>query len=311
MRFEGLVIKNPKGKVLSTPTLSFFIYSPIPLEQLAGKTSESIRMYLDYIGHQNLKTFTDSEGQKRIITSKQIDNDMKELNSMSPDRRGFRLEYDSDEEGWVGEYGIYFYATDLVSFEFEKNRSNLIRFDFPPCFLERSNASDFFDFTQAIAGILPFQYSNIGYTFKRSANTKEATNSTVNKMIERFFGFDPCYLDIMDSMRDRTFSAHWINILDMSMIHKLGGLHKIEINLNGLEIKDMEGKIWIRGAKVPPIGDINDDLPDIGMLPLVSRVFRKARVQVPSFGDPEFDADSWLARMDNEEVKVWDNSLEL
>ena len=68
----------------------------------------------------------------------------------------------------------------------------------------------------------------------------------------------------------------------------------------------------IRGAKLPPIGDINRKAPDLGWLPEVARILKPTRVDVSATylgkAGPSFDALKWIARLDDLDPRPWNNS---
>jgi hypothetical protein len=47
---------------------------------------------------------------------------------------------------------------------------------------------------------------------------------------------------------------------------------------------------------------------DLGLLPDAARVLKPLRAQISAFGDPNFDAGRWLARLDELPSRDWDNS---
>ncbi|MFH0925846.1 MAG: type VI immunity family protein [bacterium] len=114
----------------------------------------------------------------------------------------------------------------------------------------------------------------------------------------RYFGFDPSYDDSADDMKGHTFSAHWINLLNNELIEAVGGIDAIENVLPNADIRKLNNGVFIRGAKLPPIGDINRGANDIGCLPDVARLLQPTRIELSGFGSPDFDPMPWLARYD-------------
>ena len=160
-----------------------------------------------------------------------------------------------------------------------------------------------------VANAFPFESGDVGYAFKRHENTDGVRQ--VDQFLSRLSGFDPCFTMVQDRMRRRTFSAHWVNLLDDRFVRLLGGIDAIASKLPDAELRRLERGVLIRGRKVPPIGDANN-APDVGRLPDVARLLRPTRVRVKGFGEPTalFDADAWLARFDKMASGPWDNERE-
>ena len=92
------------------------------------------------------------------------------------------------------------------------------------------------------------------------------------------------------------------------MAKKVGGGKAIRKALPKADVRELPNGIMIRGAKVPPVGDLRKEAPDVGLLPDVARLFLPTRLDLDELeftGD--FDAAGWLGRYDEMKSRPWDN----
>jgi len=307
--FELLVVTSNGGGVLARPTLSIFLYSDKPVRELGPAAASAIESYIAAVGENTLKTYVGNNGDFRKLSHRKLTKDLDQLRHWPERLSTSWIEYDSDPNGWAGEFGVFFYATDFSTYEWEKEGCNLLRFDWPVPTLDRMGLDAFLEFVLKLAQAVPLQSGNVGYCFKRTTSSKQEATRPINRMIPRFMGFDPCYQEVRESMRGRTFTVHWINLLGASLARVLGGHDAIAKRLSGADVRLLGDVTFIRSVKRPPIGDANRKAPDIGLIPEVARVLRPTRVNLAGFGEPGFEPGPWLARFDSLEVRPWDPPL--
>jgi len=308
MDVDKFTLHNARGNCIARPALCAFLYSDRTVHELASFAADAIEHYMAYIGPDVLKTYVGNNGELRDFSSRKLAKDLKQLRSFPTTLGASWIEYDSDPDGWVGEYGVLLYATDFSAYEFERESANLLRLDFPPDFLQTHGLDSFIEFIIRVATSFPFESGNVGYAFKRTSGTKGNATRAVNRLLPRYLGFDPCYQDAQDSMRGHTFCAHWINLINDRLSTDLGGFDSIAQQLSGADVRRIANGIIIRGCKTPPIGDANRQAPDIGWLPEVARILRPTRIDLSGLGEPDFDPAPWLARFDDMQVRPWDQS---
>ena len=109
-----------------------------------------------------------------------------------------------------------------------------------------------------------------------------------------------------------TLTAHWLNYIDDGFAESRGGSNTIVKALPECDVRKLKKGVLIRGAKLPPIGDINRKALDLGRLPEVARLLKPTRLTLEgtpfAVKDPNFDATDWIERMDDLDPRPWDNS---
>jgi len=308
MDLEALTVKNARGNCIARLATSLFLYSDKPVHDLASHAAATIESYLEYVGVGVLKTYVGNNGELRDFTTRKLTKDLRQLRSFPKTLGASWIEYDSDPDGWVGEYGVFLYATDFSRYERERQSDNLLRLDFPQDFWRQRGLDAFIDFVIRMANTFPFESGNAGYAIKRTSWTEGGATERVNQLLPRYMGLDPCYPYIRESMRHHTFGAHWINLVDGRLAATIGGFKSIGERLSEADVRSTDHGVFVRGSKEPPLGDSNRRAPDVGWLPEVSRMLKPTRVSVTRLGDREFDAGKWLARFDDMEVRPWDYS---
>ena len=107
---------------------------------------------------------------------------------------------------------------------------------------------------------------------------------------------------MMCEMKGHSPSAHWINLINNDLMEKIGGFDHIRKTLpEAVELIRLNSGLLIKGAKKPPIGDVNRKAKDIGYLPDVARLLKPVRVHLSALGNKEIDGEEWLARFDDRE----------
>lgn len=307
-QLSNLRVLNPSGRCLSQPTLAVLVYSSLVVHDLAPLIAQAIEKYLAFVGSDVLKTYASTNGSKRPLTAKRIARDMQRMRNMPASMSAEIVEYDSDPGGYIGEYGVYFHATDLTDPELERFRSNFLRLDFPPTFLAQRGLDTFLSFVAETLGALPFESASCGYAFRRGSAVSHIVVRQLRPYLARYQAIDPGYLGVMDDFRGKVLSAHWIDALGTLLVQKLdasGGASSMPADV---KITSLANGIMLRSAKVPPIGDVNAGSRDVGALPNVARWLRPIRLTHVAFGEPNFDGPAWLKRFDDMQPRAWDNA---
>lgn len=309
MNIENMITRNPRGKCLARPGLSLTLYSDESLHALAPAICSLLIAYLNQVGDDVLQTCFNDEGQARPLSSAILNRDKKRLLSVAESTKAIILEYGSDPEGWVGEYGFSFYGADFSHYLYDEERANYLRLDFPFDFLERSGLDAFLDFVGLALAMAPIHFANAGFTFQRSSATSNDATRAVNRLLPRYAGFDPGFKNAMDYMRGHAFMAHWLTFLGPGLVASVGGSSQIEIAVQGAEVRTVGGGLLIRAACYPPLGDVNQGALDMGLIPAVSRLLEPVRAGIEAFGEPttKFDGAAWIKRLDGLATQPWDN----
>jgi hypothetical protein len=238
----------------------------------------------------------------RKLTTRKLNKDLNLLKDFPPDHTWEEIEYNQNG-GVVEDYYLFFCGTDFSS-KYDAESTNLLRMEFPPNIIQQIGLDTFLNFVVRIANRIPFQSGNIGYGFKRNTATEDAAEERINQLLPRYYGFDPCDSNLRYSMRDHTLMAHWINLINNELAEKLGGYDAFCKAIPDAHIQKLDQGIFIRGAKMPPVGDINRRAPDIGCLPDVARLLKPTRVVLNSYFP--FDTEAWLGRFDKMKNRDWE-----
>lgn len=311
--FEQLTrTKQVEGKphVLVRAGLSLFFYCDVMAPEMAPQVAQALEAYLAFIPKGTLQSYLANDGYYKPLTSRQLNKDLKLLRNMPPDYQDYRLAYNQGLLGQVGTHGIWFESMlDASSYrETFPFATNPVQLDFPPSVLDDEGIERFLAFVIDIANILPFQTGNVGYAFQHTSIFSGASVQQINQMLPRFMGFDPAFDQACDEMKDHTPAAHWLNLLNTRMIEKLGGLESLRKQLPGVEFLPLKNGVILRASRRPPIGDVNRQARDIGLLPTVARALKPTRFQANGFGQKReiFDAMAWLARFDAMPSQPWE-----
>ncbi|MCC7155138.1 MAG: DUF3396 domain-containing protein [Bryobacterales bacterium] len=303
-------IRDSEGDRPFLPALCGFFYLAAGVHEVAGELADGIERYVKFVGLNALKSYVAKSGNWKPMTKRILEKDLKHLRDFPKDHVGIRIEYDSGEGGEPGGFGVYIDSyEDSPVFE---NRTSFLRVDFPAQWLEEHDTDDFIEFVSEIAQIPHVQSANVGFTFKSTSGSERDARLEIDKKLPRYLGFGPCDRHLRDEMLGHTFTAHWLNYVDDDLAASLGGRDVIIAVLSKCEVRKLRKGLLIRGAKLPPIGDINRKAPDLGCLPDVARLLKPTRLDVEATffatGNPDFDAAKWIERMDHSEGRPWDNS---
>jgi Protein of unknown function (DUF3396) len=304
-----LTFSASEGKdrlVYVRPGIVATFYVGPPAHKAAHYIADGIVRYLDFVGMDSIASFLSQNGTFKEFSSKRLERDLKIMRNADPTEDGPDLEYSSDPDGGVGDYGISVTGAHNDDKLFPRSAS-LARFDFPADAVDRHGLDDLLEFAQSQATVLKAQSGNVGFAFKRSPAFESEATKAINPLLLRYTGFDPAYDGFSMYMRDRTPSAHWVNVLDKKLFAKCGGAKRLKELAADTELTERGGIAVMRGAKLPPVGDRNKKAKDLGSLPGVARFLKPLRVDIAGLGDNKLRASDWLARFDEMPAQDWDN----
>lgn len=292
------------------PALCGFFYFKAGVHEVAKELADGIERYVEFVSLDALKSYVAPSGNWKDMTKRQFDKDLKHLRDFPRDHAAIHIEYDSGEGGEPGGFGVNIAAHE--DDENYKKRASALRVDFPSQWLDEHGTDEFINFVSEIVQMPHVQSANVGFTFKSTSGSEGDAMLEVHKRLPRYFGFGPCNRHLRDEMLGHTFAAYWLNYLDDDLAAELGGFKTIAKTLAKCDVRKLKKGVLIRGAKLPPIGDINRKAPDLGCLPEVARLLKPTRLDIESTSfaieDEDFDAIKWIERMDDMDSRPWDNS---
>ena len=291
------------NRVVAIPAVSIFVYFEKLASEIAKPVADAIDKYVNFVEFDNIKHYSNNTGYWRNLTQTRYGRDLAILKDYPQDLLGHVMEYNSRNDGVPGTYGLYAFISDKRR-ETAPLRANYLRFDFDSLIIDSNDGTKFVDFYIDLLQALPFQSSHAGYSFKRIKATEKKATPGVNKKINRYFGFDPCYEPVKNKMIGYVFTPHWLNAINSSLEKKIGGFEKINKKLSTTKSIQIGNGLIMQGAQLPPVGDINRGASDIGSIPEIARLLKPLRTTINALGEP-YDAQSWLARYDDLDNRPW------
>lgn len=283
---------------------SFYLTSPLPDQCL--HISRAIEAYIKLVGRERLACYFAEDGEKKVLSDRRLERDLKLLRNLPKSAEGFDLEYSSEPTASVGDYGIKVVASERDE-DFE-DEASLVRFEFSHDTLEVLGERAVLDFMLTQAGQLRSQSGNAGLGFKRATGFEDEATATINALLPRYLAIDPCFDDAADLMRGHAPSAHWISFVDRDLYATCGG-DKVRLEVApGVLTTEVDDVIALRASRLPPIGDKNRRAEDIGCLPDLARFLAPVRVPLDGLGDDDFEVAAWLGRFDSLPSRNWNNS---
>jgi len=283
--------------VIIRPGISLTFYSETPLKILAPAIADAVEAYLDFVPIGGLDTYYASNGTYKRLNPRILSRDLDHLRNIPNSAEFFEFHYGQGEEGEVGRYAIHFTGAFLQEEVFPLE-TNLLTLEWPHDLFDSVQVSDFISFIIKIANIVPFVSGNAGFALLHPQTFSKEAAKMIGQLMPRYIGFDPSYMPCRYVMKARSPSANWINLLNHNLVEELGGFDHIRNYLPPeVEIATLKNGILVRGAPLPPIGDVNRSAKDIGFLPDVARLLRTIRFDISGFGCA-VDAKEWLARFD-------------
>lgn len=292
--------------LLIRPGITLTGYLDTPLAKTCAAAADLIDLYFSVVPRTVMRSYYSNNGYYRKISDRQFKKDMAALRRLPDDYKGYRLEYSEGESGQAGTHAIFIKA--LERDEDSPNESSVVRLEFPEDIVTTWGEALFLEFVAQAFQLLPFTSGHVGLAFKRSQVMEDEALEVIERLAPRYIGFDLSDDWLSTNMRGYTMPAHWISVLGPELSARLGGADGLERLAEGAEIRKLSNGTWLRGARLPPAGDVNRGTGDIGLLPKVARALRPTRCPDPECSFDEFDIDEWFARFDDLADQNWDNT---
>src|SRR5262249_47412455 len=244
----------------------------------AGELAYGLERYIAFVGLDTLKSYAAKSGMWKSMSKRQLDKDVKHLRDFPNDHAAKHIQYDAGEGGEPGGFGVQISAN--VYSDVFPDKAGLMRFDLPPEWLEAHQVEGVIEFVSGICQIARVQSAQVGLTFKTTPGSHDDAKPEILQMLPRYYGFSPCDFSLRNQMLGHTLTAHWLNYVDDELAAMVGGADTIVRALPECDVRKLTKGVLIRGAKLPPIGDINRKAPDLGWLPEVARVLKPTRVDI-------------------------------
>jgi hypothetical protein len=291
------------------PALCSFFWVGAYVHEVAEELAEGLERYIEFVGLQALKSYAAKSGIWKPMSKRQLDKDLKHLRDFPKDHEANHILYDAGEGGQPGGFGVHI-SSNAYNDVFP-DKAGLMRFDLPPWWLGEHEVEEVIEFVAGMCELAHVQSAQVGLTFKTTPGSHSDAKPAVLAKLPRYYGFSPCDFSLRNEMLGHTLTAHWLNYVDDGLAATVGGADMIVGALRECDVRKLRKGVLIRGAKLPPIGDINRNAPDLGWLPDVARILKPTRVDISTTylgKEGGFDAGKWIARMDDLDRRPWDNT---
>lgn len=304
-------VTDSEGDHPAVPALCSFFYFRSNVHEIAAELADAVERYIELVGLDTLKSYAAKSGNWKPMTKRQFDRDLKRLREFPEDHEAIHIRYDAGEGGEPGGFGVHISAN--IEDEVFPNKAGLLRLDLPPEWLEDHDVEEIIDFVSAACQMPHVQSAQVGFTFKTTPGSQDDARAEILQMLPRYLGFSPCDFSLRNEMLGHTLTAHWLNYIDDDLALRAGGPGSLVKALPECDVRELTKGVLVRGAKLPPIGDINRKAPDLGRLPDVARLLKPTRLDIGAtylaHEGPDFDGAKWIARLDDLDPRPWDNSV--
>jgi len=291
-KFEGSDV------VIVTPGLSLYLYSDVPLVDLAPSIADAIEAYQAFVPKDALQNYVAGDAGVKKLSPKTVAGDLKQLRKLP--KKYYEFHYGRELDQTLGTYALRFNGTSLSESDLWPLETNLLWMHFPLNFLDLVKPEAFLKFVTEMADRVPFCAGNAGLAFQHPRPYAKEAYKVVGEMMPRYLGFDPSYEHSRYVMKGKTTTAHWMNLLGPAVTKKLGGADKIRATLpKEVQVQPLKKGLLIQGAPRPPVGDVNRGAKDLGWLPEVARLLKPTRFEITGFRSNAVDPAKWLARFDD------------
>ncbi len=285
------------------PALSITCYFGGSLHDHAPTYADGLESYIDYVGLDVLKSYVARTGYPTKMSKRRLNRDLRHLRNFPPAHRGIHIYYYSTMRGDPpGPFGVCIRDTERSPELWGDRQAGMMHFTFPFDWLEGKGIDGFMEFAVGLMELPHVQSAAAGYQLRTTAHSGQLF--PFDKVHQRFLGLFSARL-IPRDMGGSSPPATWLNYLDLELTNALGGLDVLCSALPDCELHTLADGVLIRGATLPPLGDLESGAVDIGCLPSVSRLLAPIRV---TSCDQFPNMEGLMARLDSLDDRPWDNS---
>lgn len=298
------------------PGLAVLLYTTAELDRATTAAADILEAYLTFVPDGSIKAIYhigENEYSSGFVpfdaaARNQLLYDLRR-GPVLIDEDGYDFVLSATMDGQAGQYGCRFRGTTIPDPDDFPDETSLIRLEFPWDYLDTVDVDIFVGFVKDVAELYPFCTGHAGMSFINTIVYEPAARAEIAKIVPRFLGFDCAYDWTYVYMRGKVPPAHWIQLLDLVTVERLGGENRLKQALQGCEIHDLSQGLLVRGAKYPPVGDVNRLALDIGLLPAVAKVLAPVRYDEPNELGLGSDTagKAYLRRFDERKSRDWNN----
>ncbi|HEY6924504.1 MAG TPA: type VI immunity family protein [Steroidobacteraceae bacterium] len=290
--------------VVYRPAITLNFYMSLGTPESGARMAEGIELFLTVVPGKNLQCYKKANGEHATLDARVVRRDLKKLRS--PDVDLVEMRYYAGSPGNLGEYGLVVEAN-----RFEPafpEHAHLLRFDLPHNILAERDPDWLLDLVAQLGTLVPFETGSVGFALTYLGSHEREAYRALTGYLPRYLGLDPAHVTSRRYMRNHTPDAHWVTLLGNDMVQRLGGGDRVRESLPRVPITSVTNGLLLRGAALPPVGDVNRGANDIGQLPEIARLLKPFRFNPPWLFSDGFDVPKWLARFDDRAAEDWDNA---
>lgn len=304
--------------VILRPAIALVLYSRAKFAPLMTATADLLQTYLNFVQSGAIVSrYEPPPEDNEYVPGRWIRFDVNQRRALdqelrskpsSDDNTFFSFVLSATADGQAGNHGVSFSGTNFAKVTLP-DATSVFRFEFPWNLLDTVSLPSLVDLIEGMASHFPFCTGHAGMSFIHPWEFVPEARDEIHKLWHRFLGFDVAHNASRLVMCGKSPPAHWINLIDDDLVTMLGGEEMVRSELEGCEVKRLAGGLLIRGAKYPPVVDVNRQGLDIGRLPTVARALQPVRFAEGLYAGLQ-DADmgqDWLGRFDQLDSGDWDN----
>jgi len=161
---------------------------------------------------------------------------------------------------------------------------------------------------ERLAALAPFDSGHVGFSFKWNIRTDEKQERTwIGFKAPRFLAIFPYLSDWELYTRHHLANVNWLTLLGAELSQKLGGADGMRSRLSeAVAVKSLAHGTLLMAGEMPPLGDVNQQAPDLGPLREVARLTRPYWIDDKTqrndilnylWHEPE-DCEAWINRFE-------------
>lgn len=316
---EELSLRNPRhGNLIGQVGLTVNLYyNTQDMTELQPVFRSALDRYLEFIPPSSINFYC-SGAEWRPYKPRSLNRLFNRFDNC--DERGHWLDFAridaiAEEDGEVyavdevGPYGVAFSGRNKAKGgSFSETCVSAIRCEFPHDELVRCGVSSFIDFVEQLAALAPFDSGHVGFGFKWNMRTGgEQERAWISSKARRFLTIFPYLSDWELYTRHHLANVNWLTLLGKDLSHSLGGEMCMRSCLSEtVTVKSLAHGTLLIAGETPPIGDVNQQAPDLSPLREVARLTRSYWLDDKLLRNDilnylwyeDEDADAWINRFE-------------
>ena len=281
------------------PGMALAMYYGKPLHEIADQVALLAQEYLDFIPPGSITAQCGVSSWGKFSPSR-LQRQLKQLCSPKVDYTNIDLGSGVRPDS-MGPYGWHVNGGNLSNSDTWPNDTNVIYFEFPWDYLESVGHTALVDWVIKIAGILPFDSGQFGYSFNQLQRTwTSEADEFVGKHAMRFRGLDILEPMLARKSRGLVPNCSWLNLWGTSIVRKLGGVGTIQrIATADITVTPIQNGVLVQAGSHPVVGDVNRQPDGLNQIRTIAKFTRPLRVseRFLFYGNEDFRHD-WVNRFD-------------